>query len=44
VEIDHHAIGNGKMGPVTQKLQETYFGIVRGKDPKYTDWLTPVYA
>jgi branched-chain amino acid aminotransferase len=43
VEIDHHAIGNGKMGPVTQKLQETYFGIVRGKNPKYTGWLTPVY-
>jgi len=43
VEIDHRRIGSGKMGPVTQKLQETYFGIVRGKIPKYADWLTPVY-
>jgi branched-chain amino acid aminotransferase len=44
VEIDHRAIGSGKMGPVTQKLQETYFTIVRGKHPKFMDWLTPVYA
>lgn len=44
VEIDHHPIGNGKVGPITQRLQESYFSIVRGKNPKYTDWLTPVYA
>ena len=44
VEIDHRPIGSGKMGPVTQKLQDAYFGIVRGKNPKYTGWLTPVYA
>jgi branched-chain amino acid aminotransferase len=43
VEIDHRPVGSGKMGPITQKLQETYFGIVRGKNPKYLDWLTPVY-
>ncbi len=43
VEIDHRPIGSGKMGPITQRLQETYFGIVRGKNPKYMDWLTPVY-
>ena len=44
VEIDHRPIGNGKMGPVTAKLQDAYFGIVRGKNAKYSDWLTPVYA
>lgn len=44
VEIDHHPIGSGKMGPITQKLQETYFNIVRGKNAKYIDWLTPVYG
>ena len=38
------SIGSGKMGPVTQKLQDAYFGIVRGKNVKYSDWLTPVYA
>ncbi len=43
VEIDHRLIGNGKMGPLTQKIQETYFSLVRGKHPKYSDWLTTVY-
>jgi len=43
-EIDHRKIGDGKMGPIGQKLQETYFSIVRGKNKKYADWLTPVYA
>jgi branched-chain amino acid aminotransferase len=43
-EIDHRKIGSGKVGPVGQKLQEMYFSIVRGKNPKYADWLTPVYA
>lgn len=43
VEIDHRAVGNGKVGPITQKIQDTYFRIVRGRHPKYMDWLTPVY-
>lgn len=43
-EIDHRKIGNGKTGPVGQKLQATYFDIVRGRNKKYADWLTPVYA
>lgn len=42
-EIDHRRIGEGQVGPIGQKLQETYFGVVRGKNDKYADWLTPVY-
>lgn len=42
-EIDHRRIGTGQIGPIGQKLQETYFGVVRGKNDKYADWLTPVY-
>jgi branched-chain amino acid aminotransferase len=42
-EIDHRRIGTGQIGPIGQKLQETYFGVVRGKNPQYADWLTPVY-
>lgn len=42
-EIDHRRIGTGQVGPLGQKLQETYFGVVRGKNSKYADWLTPVY-
>jgi len=44
VEIDHRKIGNGKTGPITQKMQDLFFRVVRGRHPKYMDWLTPVYA
>jgi len=43
VEIDHRIIGDGKMGPITQKIYDLYFDIVRGKVPKYRHWCTPVY-
>ncbi len=38
-EIDNYQIGEGKRGPVTGKIQEKYFAIVKGKDQKYLDWL-----
>lgn len=44
VEIDHRPIGSGSTGPLTKRLQELYFRVVRGNEPKYMDWLTPVYA
>ena len=43
IEIDHRRIGAGKLGPIGQKLQETYFDVVRGKNPQHADWLTPIY-
>jgi branched-chain amino acid aminotransferase len=43
-EVDHRKIGAGKIGPIGQKLQETYFGIVRGRNSAYADWLTAVYT
>ncbi len=43
-EIDARKIGTGKIGAVGQKIQETYFNVVRGKNPKYAEWLTPVYS
>jgi branched-chain amino acid aminotransferase len=44
VNIDHRPVGDGKVGPVTRKLQEIYFRVVRGQEPKYAEWLSPVYA
>ncbi|MBI5653952.1 MAG: branched-chain amino acid transaminase [Chloroflexi bacterium] len=44
IEIDHRAIGDGKLGPVTRKMQDAYFAVVRGENEKYSNWLTPVYA
>lgn len=43
VELDHRPIGDGKIGPITRKLQDAYFACVRGENPKFADWLTPVY-
>ncbi|MGD9851288.1 MAG: branched-chain amino acid transaminase [Nitrospirales bacterium] len=41
-ELDDRAIGEGKPGPITQALQSDFFKIVRGEDPAYANWLTPV--
>lgn len=43
IEVDGRSIGNGKVGALTQKLQDIYFKAARGDNPKYEDWLTPVY-
>ncbi|HYM49069.1 MAG TPA: branched-chain amino acid transaminase [Candidatus Limnocylindrales bacterium] len=43
VDIDHRVIGEGRPGSVTTRLQQLYFEVVRGRNPKYRDWLTPVY-
>jgi branched-chain amino acid aminotransferase len=42
-DIDNRPVGNGRIGPITQKLRDMYFDIVRGKVPKYKHWCTPVY-
>lgn len=38
-EVDDRVIGSGKPGPVTKKVQELFFSIVRGENKKYRDWL-----
>lgn len=42
-EVDGIKIKDGQIGPITKKLQEIYFKAARGDNPKYSDWLTPVY-
>ena len=41
-EVDRRAIGPGARGPVTKAVQEAFFSAVRGENPKYRSWLTPV--
>jgi branched-chain amino acid aminotransferase len=41
--IDRRKIADGQVGPVTRKIQETYFATVRGKNERYKKWLTPVW-
>jgi len=38
-EVDGKLIGNGKRGPITEKLQRIFFNTVRGKESKYEFWL-----
>jgi len=42
-EIDRRKIGNGEIGEITSRLQEIYSEVIRGNNPKYLEWCTPVY-
>lgn len=39
-EVDRRTIGQGSCGPVTKTLQDAYFKVLRGDNPKYGQWLT----
>ena len=41
-ELDNRPIGEGRRGPITEKLQAIYFEAVRGKQARYAGWITPV--
>jgi branched-chain amino acid aminotransferase len=41
-DIDHRKIGRGEAGPVTRRLQESFFSVVKGNDTKHDHWLTYV--
>jgi branched-chain amino acid aminotransferase len=41
-ELDNRQIGEGKRGPVTQKLQEMFFDVVNGRSPTHKSWLTRI--
>jgi branched-chain amino acid aminotransferase len=43
IEVDHRAVGNGKVGEFTQELQSMYFAAVRGESPKHKGWTIPIY-
>ncbi|HEV7856098.1 MAG TPA: branched-chain-amino-acid transaminase, partial [Herminiimonas sp.] len=41
-ELDNRQIGDGKRGPITEKIQALFFDAVAGKAPQYKHWLTIV--
>ena len=41
-ELDNRPIGKGGRGPISEKIQTLFFDAVHGRDPRYTDWLTPI--
>jgi branched-chain amino acid aminotransferase len=41
-ELDDRPIGEGRRGPITEKLQSLFFDIVAGRNSKYDGWLASV--
>ena len=41
-EIDRRTIGDGRIGPISRKVQQLYFDVVKGRVPKYRHWCQPV--
>jgi len=41
-EVDDRAIGSGKVGPITKRLQARYFDVVKGSDNHHPEWHTKV--
>ena len=41
--IDHRDLGDGKVGPISAKIQKLYFDIVCGRVPEYKKWCMPIY-
>ncbi len=42
IEVDRRKVGSGEIGPITSKLQKLFFDCIRGRNPKYAGWVTPV--
>ena len=42
VELDHRPVGDGTVGPIARAMSEAYFRAVRGDDPRFMHWLTPI--
>jgi branched-chain amino acid aminotransferase len=41
-ELDDRRIGAGTPGEVTRRLQDLFFAVVRGREPRYGSWLAYV--
>ena len=39
-EVDERKIGKGKAGEATLQIQEEFFKVVHGENPRYKDWLS----
>lgn len=41
-EVDGRMIGDGRRGKITEKLQNIFFDVVKGRNRKYSPWLTKI--
>jgi len=42
--VDHVQVGAGSRGPVTERIQKAFFGVLRGRDADRHGWLTFVHG
>ena len=42
--IDRITIGEGRRGPITERIQKEFFAYIAGEIPDRFGWMTPVYA
>jgi branched-chain amino acid aminotransferase len=42
VGVDRRSVGTGEPGPIALALRRRFMDIVRGREPGYASWLTPV--
>jgi branched-chain amino acid aminotransferase len=42
VDLDGYQIGDGTPGPITERLKQAYFDVVRGKESAPSNWRTSV--
>ena len=40
--VDNRLVGNGRPGPITQKLMEAYQAASHGVDPTFAAWCQPL--
>jgi branched-chain amino acid aminotransferase len=41
-EVDNRTVGDGTVGPLTKRIQQRFFEVVRGTDTSHPEWLTKV--
>jgi branched-chain amino acid aminotransferase len=44
LSVDHRAVADGEVGPITARLRDLYADAIIGANQKYADWCTPIYA
>jgi len=42
--IDRIPVGDGRRGPITERIQKEFFAYIAGEIPDRYGWFTPVYA
>lgn len=42
VAVDKYPVGDGQPGPLTRSLEQLFHDVLRGREPRYAHWVTPV--